>query len=390
MTQNPNLFDNKKFTTAVHAGAKIDQQTGAVMVPIYQTSTYVQSSPGVHQGWDYSRAGNPSRDALEAAFAALEGVAHGLAFSSGLAAEQAIIQLLEPGDEVLVCDDVYGGTGRLFRTLYAKYNIKFHFVDMSQEQEVAQHLSDRIKMIWVESPTNPLLKVIDIAKMAEHARASGALLVVDNTFSSPMFQSPFKFGADIVLHSTTKYIGGHSDIIGGAVMVDDQKLYERLKYVQFAAGAVPGPFECFLLHRSIKTLGVRMAKHAENALAVAAFLETHPRIARVLYPGLSSHPQHDLAVRQMSGFSGMVSFDLKGDFADVKTVLAKLKVFKLAESLGGVESLINHPEEMTHASVPEALRRKLGINATLLRLSVGIEDADDLCSDLGQALDALR
>lgn len=388
------IGDLSKQTRAVHAGAEIDQRTGAVMVPIYQTSTYVQSSPGVHQGWDYSRAGNPSRDALEQAFADLESARFGLAFSSGLAAEQALIQLLVPGDEVIVCDDVYGGTGRLFRQLFAKYQITFHFVDMTCDHEVENLLNDKTRMIWVESPTNPLLKVIDIRKMAGLARSGshplGTLLVVDNTFSSPIFQNPLALGADAVLHSTTKYIGGHSDIIGGAVMMNDQGLYDQVKFVQFAAGAVPGPFECFLLHRSIKTLAIRMAQHATNALDVAQFLSQHSAVARVFYPGLSSHAQHELAASQMSGFSGMVSFDLKGDYQQVTRFLDKLKIFKLAESLGGVESLVNHPERMTHASVPEPLRHKLGINQSLLRLSVGIEASQDLVADLDQALGSVK
>ena len=356
------------------------------MVPIYQTSTYVQKSPGEHLGWDYSRAGNPTRDSLEEAFAKLEGAKHGLAFSSGLAAEQAIIQTLEPGDEVIVCDDVYGGTGRLFRTLFAKFGITFSFVDMTDEEQVAAKITDKTKLFWVETPTNPLLKVIDIQKFSALAKSHGALLVVDNTFSSPIFQSPLELGADVVVHSTTKYIGGHSDIIGGAVMTSDKDLYEKIKYVQFAAGAVPGPIESFLLHRSIKTLAVRMAQHERNAMMVARFLEESDKVERVFYPGLSSHPQHALAKEQMSGFSGMVSFRLKGDYEDVKRFLKGLHIFSLAESLGGVESLINHPELMTHASVPQPLREKLGIGPNLLRLSVGIEDGEDLVEDLSAAL----
>lgn len=378
--------DKHDFTKVVHAGEHPDERTGAIMTPIFQTSTFVQSEPGVHKGWDYSRAGNPTRDALEEAFAILEGAKYGLAFSSGLAAEQAIIQILNPGDEVLVCDDVYGGTGRLFRRLFAKYNLTFKFIDMTDDKEVAAAVSSKTKLIWVETPTNPLLKVIDIAKMSQVAKKSNAILVVDNTFSSPIFQSPLKLGADIVVHSTTKYIGGHSDIIGGAVMTSDQNLYEQIKFVQFAGGAVPGPFESFLLLRSIKTLAVRMAKHEENAKKVAEFLSTHPKVETVFYPGLESHPQHALARQQMKGFSGMVSFNLKGSYDDVVKCLKGFKYFALAESLGGVESLVNHPEQMTHASVPEELRRKLGIGPNLIRLSVGIEAAEDLIADLKQAL----
>ena len=378
--------NDKDFTIAVHAGVKPDKETGAIMTPIYQTSTYVQSAPGVHQGWDYSRAGNPTRDALEESFAALEGAAHGLAFSSGLAAEQAIIQTLDPGCEVIVCDDVYGGTGRLFRSLFSKYDIEFKFVDMTNMDELKAAVSDKTAMFWVETPTNPLLKIVDIKAIRKLADDANALLVVDNTFASPIFQKPIALGADLVMHSTTKYIGGHSDIIGGAVMTDNKELFEKVKYVQFAAGAVPGPFESFLLLRSIKTLAIRMQKHAENALAVAEFLQTSDKVKEVFYPGLDCHPSHGLAKEQMNGFGGMVSFNLKGSYDDVVTFTQKIKVFALAESLGGVESLLNHPEQMTHASVPEPLRRKLGIGPNLIRLSVGIESAEDLIADLKQAL----
>jgi cystathionine beta-lyase/cystathionine gamma-synthase len=373
------------FTTAVHAGTRPEPTTGAIMTPIFQTSTYVQKEPGVHQGFDYSRAGNPTRDAFESALAELEGAKHALSFASGLAAEQAIIHSIEPGSRVLVCDDVYGGTGRLFRRLYAKYNIDFHFIDMRNEDEVKSAVTKNTKLIWVETPTNPTMKVIDIRAMAKHAKAVGATLVVDNTFASPIFQNPLALGADIVVHSTTKYIGGHSDIIGGAVMTNSAELFEQLKFVQFAAGAVPAPFECFLLLRSIKTLAVRMAQHEKNALQVAEFLSDHNKVRLVHYPGLKSNPGHALAKEQMHGFSGMVSFDHAGSYQDVVAFLTKLKVFALAESLGGVESLVNHPEQMTHASVPAELRAKLGIGPTLIRLSVGIESADDLIADLKQA-----
>ena len=377
---------HQDFTTVVHAVVEPDPRTGAIMTPIFQTSTYVQQAPNDHKGWDYSRAGNPTRDALEEAFAALEGAAHGLAFSSGLAAEQAIIQILQPGDHVLVCDDVYGGTGRLFRRLFAKYKIDFEFLDMTDHTLVKAALRPETRMLWVESPTNPLLKVIDIQAMSLLAKSVGALLVVDNTFASPIFQSPFELGADIVMHSTTKYIGGHSDIIGGAVMINDPKLYEDIKFIQFAAGAVPGPFESFLLLRSIKTLAVRMEKHAANAAAVAEFLNDHSRVSEVFFPGLSTHPKHVLASRQMRGPSGMVSFNFKGTYVEVVKFLQSLKIFALAESLGGVESLVNHPEKMTHASVPEDMRRQLGIGPNLIRLSCGIESAADLIEDLRQAL----
>ena len=379
-------IDPKSFTQVVHAGAEPDQATGAIMPPIYMTSTFVQSEPGVHQGYDYSRADNPTRELYEKALASIESANHALSFASGLAAEQAIIQLLDPGARILVSDDVYGGTGRLFRRLFARYNLDFQFIDLSDDSVVKAAATAPTKLIWLETPSNPTMKVIDIAKLAKVAKAQGALLVVDNTFASPIFQSPLALGADIVVHSTTKYIGGHSDMIGGALMVNDAKLFEQLKFIQFAAGAVPAPLECFLLHRSIKTLAVRMQQHEKNALAVANFLQTHKQVKKVYYPGLSSHPGYDIACRQMRGFSGMVSFDHRGSYADVVAFLQKLRIFTLAESLGGVESLVNHPEKMTHASVPEELRRKLGIGPQMIRLSVGIEAADDLLTDLAQAL----
>ncbi len=379
--------DLRTKTIAVHAGTEPEPRTGAIMTPIFMTSTFVQEAPGVHKGYDYSRADNPTREAHEKALAQIErGAKYALAFSSGLAAEQAIIQLLNPGDRILVCDDVYGGTGRLFRRLFAKYNLDFQFIDMSDMHEVKKAATPNTKLIWVESPTNPTMKVIDVQAMSSFAKSVGARLVVDNTFASPVFQSPLLMGADIVMHSSTKYIGGHSDMIGGALMMADKSLHEQLKFVQFAAGAVPSPFESFMFLRSIKTLAVRMEQHAKNAQAVAEFLENHPKVKRVYFPGLKSHPQHELAKKQMSGFSGMVSFDMNGTYEDVVGFLKKLNVFALAESLGGVESLVNHPEKMTHASVPEELRKKLGIGPTLLRLSVGIEDAADLIADLDQAL----
>ena len=378
--------DSKHFTSVVHAGAQPEALTGAIMTPIFMTSTYVQEEPGVHKGYDYSRADNPTRAAYETALATIEGANHGLAFSSGLAAEQAIVQLLSPGARVIVSDDVYGGTGRLFRRLYAKYGIDFQFIDLADKSALTAALTPDTKMIWVETPSNPTMKIIDVRHIAALAKSVGALTVVDNTFATPIFQSPLKLGADIVVHSTTKYIGGHSDMIGGALMTSDNQLFEQLKFIQFAAGAVPAPLECFLLHRSIKTLAVRMQQHERNAQIVAEMLSKHPKVKRVYYPGLTSDPGHKLAKEQMSGFSGMVSFDHGGSYGEVVTFLQKLKVFSLAESLGGVESLVNHPERMTHASVPEDLRRKLGIGPQLIRLSVGIEYADDLIADLAQAL----
>ena len=379
--------DLKPKTIAVHAGTEPEPVTGAIMTPIFMTSTFVQEAPGLHKGYDYSRADNPTREAHEKALAQIErGCDFGLAFASGLAAEQAIIQTLNPGDRILVCDDVYGGTGRLFRRLYAKYNLDFQFIDMSDMELVKKTATPNTKLVWVESPTNPTMKVIDIAAMGKIAKSVGAKLVVDNTFASPVFQSPMLLGADIVMHSSTKYIGGHSDMIGGALMLKDKELYEQLKFVQFAAGAVPSPFESFMFLRSIKTLAVRMEQHAKNSQQIAEFLAGHKKVKKVHYPGLKTHPQHELAKRQMSGFSGMVSFDMNGTYDDVVKFLKKLKVFTLAESLGGVESLVNHPEKMTHASVPEELRKKLGIGPTMLRLSVGIEDVSDLVADLEQAL----
>ena len=383
------MIDPKLYTTVVHAGTTPDPATGAVMTPIYQTSTFAQEAPGQHKGWDYSRGTNPSRDALEKALAAIEGAKYGIAFSSGLAAEHAIVQNLEVGDHVLVCNDVYGGTGRLFRSLLGKFGIEFEFINMSDLDVVQKHMRSSTKMLWIESPTNPTMQILDITGLSEIAHQGGAISVVDNTFATPVFQRPLELGADIVTHSTTKYIGGHSDLIGGAVMLNNDAWEEAIRYVQFAAGAVSGPIESFLLHRSIKSLAVRMDKHASNAQAVAEYLNNHPKVKAVYYPGLPDHPQHDLAQRQMSGFSGVVSMDIDGDLAAATRFCQQLKIFILAESLGGVESLINHPEQMTHASVPEALRRELGIGESLLRLSVGIESADDLIADLAQALEYL-
>ncbi len=382
-------FDKRLYTEAVHAGVEPEAITGAIMTPIFQTSTFVQESPGVHKGYDYSRADNPTRKCLEDSLAALEGASHALSFSSGLAAEQAVLQTLDPGSHVLVSDDVYGGTARLFHKLFSKYKIEFELIDMSLEENIKKHLRSETKLLWCETPSNPLLKLCDIQKTAELCKEHKILFVVDNTFASPIFQSPLSLGADICVHSTTKYIGGHSDLIGGALILSDEKLYERLKFIQFAAGSVPSPFECFLLLRSIKTLAIRMVQHDKNAKEIAKFLIDHPKVENVLYPGLSSHPQHSLAKKQMKGFSGMLSFRLKASFKELSRFTKNLKVFSLAESLGGVESLINHPAQMTHASVPLKQRKKLGIDDNLLRLSVGIENSEDLIADLSQALDVL-
>jgi cystathionine gamma-lyase len=376
-------------TLCVHAGVEPEPITGAIMTPIFQTSTYVQQAPGEHKGYDYSRGGNPTRTALEKALAALEKAKYGISFASGLAAEQAVVQMLDPGAHVLVCDDVYGGTGRLFRRMFAKYGIEFEFIDMTDPKHVATHIQPNTKMVWVETPTNPLLKIIDVAAICSLARKAGAFSVVDNTFASPIFQTPLEMGADIVLHSSTKYIGGHSDLIGGALMLNDSALAEQLGFLQFAGGAVNSPMECFLLLRSIKTLAIRMEKHHKNAMFIAKGLENNPLFDEVIFPGLPSHSQHALANTQMKGFSGMLSVRVKGGTLDkVTKFLSKLKVFALAESLGGVESLVNHPETMTHASVPPLHRAKIGITSDLVRFSVGIEDADDLLNDILQAAKA--
>jgi cystathionine gamma-lyase len=372
-------------TLCVHAGVSPEPVTGAIMTPIFQTSTYVQPEPGHPKVYDYSRAGNPTRTALEDALAILENGKMAVTFPSGLSAAQAVAQLLNPGDHVVVCDDVYGGTGRLFRRVFAKYNITFDFIDMTSLALVKQHITPKTKLVWMETPTNPLLKIIDIAAVCEVARQVGAISVVDNTFASPIFQQPLNLGADIVLHSSTKYLGGHSDLVGGAIVTNNKDLGEQLKFLQFATGVVNAPFEAFLLLRSLKTLAVRMDKHHENACQVAYALQEISQFSQVIFPGLESHPQHALACQQMTGFSGMISARLKGSFSDVKAFLSRLKVFSLAESLGGVESLVNHPETMTHASVPEELRTKLGITHDLLRFSVGIESATDLIADLRQA-----
>lgn len=383
-------FISKKSTTCVHAGVTPDATHQAIMTPIFQTSTFVQDFPGQPKTHDYARAGNPTRDALESSLAALENAQQAISFASGLAAIQAVGQLLNPGSHVLVCDDVYGGTGRLFRELYAKYDIEFEFVDMTvSSEQLEQYFKVNTQLVWLESPTNPLLKIIDIAAVAQLTKRKGVTFAVDNTFASPIFQAPLELGADIVMHSVTKYIGGHSDIIGGCLMVNDQQLADKLRFVQFAAGAVNAPLDCFLLLRSIKTLAIRMEVHQRNALALAKALESMPKVLEVIYPGLKSHPQHALANRQMQGYSGIVSVRIAGDFGQVAKFMQSLKVFHLAESLGGVESLINHPETMTHASVPKALRESLGITANLVRLSVGIENVEDLISDVERALDQI-
>jgi len=379
-----------KFATkAIHVGQEADPATGATIVPIYQTSTYTQEAPGVHKGYEYSRSGNPTRAALEECVASLEGARYGLAFASGLAATTAVMSLLSPGDHVVAGDDLYGGSYRLFDKVLKRGNkLDFDFVDTTDPASVEQALRPETKMLWIETPTNPMLTLSDIALLSEMAHERGAVVAVDNTFASPYFQQPLALGADIVVHSTTKYMGGHSDVVGGAVMTSDEEAYESIKFYQNAAGAVPGAFDSWIVLRGLKTLAVRMRQHEENALAVARFLEGHPEVETVNYPGLPSHPQHELAKRQMSGFSGMVSFTLRGGTEAAYAAVQKTEVFHFAESLGGVESLITHPATMTHAAIPREQREARGVTEGLLRLSVGIEDKEDLIVDLDRAISA--
>lgn len=377
-----------KFATkTIHAGQEPDPSTGAVMTPIFQTATYVQEGLGEHKGFEYSRTGNPTRKALEACMAALEGGAYGLAFASGMAAESAILSLLNSGDHIVSCDDLYGGTYRIFERVMRRYNVEASYVPAGASLDAYEHaLRPNTKLIWLETPTNPLLGIVDIRAIAEIAHRHGLLVVVDNTFASPYFQQPLKLGADIVVHSTTKYINGHSDVIGGAIVLNDEDAYESIKFYQNAAGGVPSPFDSWLTLRGIKTLAVRMRQHEENARSVAKFLAEHPRVEKVYYPGLSSHLDHELAKRQMSGFGGMVSFQYKGTYTDIIQLVRRFKVFALAESLGGVESLVCHPASMTHGSIPKEIRESRGLTDTLLRLSVGIEDIEDIIADLEQTL----
>lgn len=378
-------MSRRRFETrAIHDGQEPDPATGAVMTPIYQTSTYAQSEPAVHKGYDYSRTANPTRTALETCLASLEEGAHGLAFASGMAAMTTVAYLLGPGDRVLAPDDVYGGTYRLFVRVLQRFGIEPAFVDMTDLTRVEAAMAARPRIVLIETPTNPYLKILDIARIAELAHAHDALVVVDNTFASPYFQHPLALGADIALHSTTKYLGGHSDVVGGAVVTNSKEIHETLKFHQNAAGAVPGPFDCWLVLRGVKTLAVRMERHAANAMEVAQFLRGHRAVARVFYPGLPDHPGHDLARRQMEGFGGMVSCILKGGGRAARAVASSTRVFILAESLGGVESLLDHPASMTHASLAGS---PLQVDEGLLRLSVGIEHAADLIDDLKQALE---
>ncbi|RSK51381.1 cystathionine gamma-synthase [Hymenobacter rigui] len=374
-------------TKAIHAGVHPDPETGAIMTPIYQTSTYVQRSPGDHKGFEYSRTHNPTRTQLQDALAALDGGKHGLAFASGMAAIDCIVKLLQPGDEVISTNDLYGGSYRLFTKVYATYGIKFHFVPMHDMAAVEAAVTERTKLIWVETPTNPLLNVIDIAAASAVAKKAGALLVVDNTFSTPYLQTPLELGADMVMYSLTKYMGGHSDTVMGAVVVNDDELHQRLSFYQNACGGTPGPQDCFLVLRGLKTLHVRMQRHCENGRKVAEYLKAHPKVEKVYWPGFQDHPNHAVAAKQMRDFGGMISFVLKGDRKeDAIACLEKFQLFSLAESLGGVESLSGHPATMTHASIPAEERRKAGLSDSLIRLSVGIEDVEDLIDDLKQAI----
>jgi cystathionine beta-lyase/cystathionine gamma-synthase len=377
-----------KFATkAIHAGVEPDPTTGAIMTPIYQTSTYVQESPGKHKGYEYSRTHNPTRTALQNALAALENGKHGICYASGLAATDAVLKLFHPGDEIIATNDIYGGTYRIMKKIYEPFGLIFHFVDMSNTQEIEKVISERTKMIWIETPTNPLLKIIDIRAVTAICKEKGILSVVDNTFASPYLQNPLDQGADIVMHSVTKYLGGHSDTVMGALIVKDDELAKQLAFIQNASGAIPGPQDCFLVLRGIKTLHIRMQRHCENAKVVSLWLEDHPKVGKVYYPGLPSHDGHQLATRQMRGYGGIISFELKGDnYQEAVHVMENLKVFSLGESLGGVESLCTHPASMTHASIPKEEREKTGLKDTLIRLSVGIEDVEDLIEDLAQAI----
>ncbi|MGI9062041.1 MAG: cystathionine gamma-synthase [Ktedonobacteraceae bacterium] len=376
-----------KFATkAIHAGQEPDPSTGAIMTPIFQTSTYAQAGLGDHKGYEYSRSHNPTRTALENCIAALEDGQFALAFASGMAAETAILSLLSAGDHIVSCDDLYGGTYRMYERIMRRYNVETSYVAAANIAGYEAAIRPNTKLLWLETPTNPLLRLIDIAAVAKIAHQHNLLVVVDNTFASPYFQQPLNLGADIVVHSTTKYINGHSDVIGGVIVTNNDDVYQSIKFYENAAGGVPAPFDSWLTLRGIKTLAVRMRQHEENARAIAHFLSEHPRVEKVYYPGLVTHPDHELAKRQMRGFGGMVSFQFKGTYADVDKVVRRFKVFALAESLGGVESLVCHPASMTHGSIPKDIREARGLTDTLLRLSVGIEDIDDLLVDLEQAL----
>ncbi|MBY0553370.1 cystathionine gamma-synthase [bacterium] len=377
-----------KFSTrAIHAGQHPDPATGAIMTPVYLTSTYVQESPGVHKGWEYSRTHNPTRKAYENCVANLEGGEFGFAFASGCAASTTVMHMLKQGDHVVAFDDMYGGTFRLFDKVLKHNGLEFTFTDLTEVSNFEKSIKPNTKMVWLETPTNPTLKLTDISAVVKIAKQKNILVVVDNTFMSPYFQRPLELGADIVVHSATKYIGGHSDMVGGVAVTNDAKIAEKIGFLSNSMGGVQGAFDSFLALRSLKTLPIRMKAHAENAIKVAEFLQAHPMVEKVVYPGLKSHPQHELAKKQMTGFGGMITFFIKGGLPASRKFLESVQVFALAESLGGVESLIEHPAIMTHASVPADQRKKLGIDDSLIRLSVGIEDVDDLLSDLKQAFE---
>ncbi len=376
-----------KFATkAIHAGQEPDPTTGAVMTPIYQTSTYWQKYPGENK-WGYARGANPTRKALEDCIAALENGTYGLAFSSGMGATDAVMKLLKPGDEVITGNDLYGGSYRIFTKVYANYGIKFHFLDLSEPENILPYLNDNTKLIWIETPTNPTMQIVDIEGMAKIAKDKKVMLTVDNTFASPYLQNPLDLGADLVMHSVTKYIAGHSDVVMGALVTNNEDLFKDLKFMYNACGATPGPQDSFLVLRGIKTLHLRMKAHCENGAKVASFLKNHPKIDKIYWPGFTDHPNHDIAKKQMRDFGGMISITLKdADLEETFRISSKFKLFTLAESLGGVESLINHPATMTHGSIPKEEREKVGVTDNLLRLSVGVEDIDDLIADLEQAL----
>lgn len=374
-------------TKVIHAGQHPDPTTGAIMTPIYQTSTFAQEAPGVHQGYDYARGGNPTRTALQNNLAALENAQYALSFSSGVAATDAVLKCLNPNDHIIACNDLYGGTYRLFTKTYERFGLSFDFVDMQDLQNLEAAIKAETKLIWIETPTNPLIRMIDIEAVCALAKTKGIAVVVDNTFASPYLQQPLDLGADVVVHSTTKYLGGHSDVIGGAICTNDANWYENLFFQVRSSGACPGPMDCFLTLRGIKTLHVRMQRHCENASAVAEFLRNHQKVGKVFYPNLPSEQGYDIAKRQMKDFGGMLSFELKDQRMEKAIAfMSGTKVFTLAESLGGVESLVNHPATMTHASIPAAERHKTGLSDTLIRLSIGIEDIEDLLTDLDQAL----
>lgn len=374
-------------TKAIHAGVEPDPSTGAIMTPIYQTSTYVQPSPGQHKGYEYSRTQNPTRDALQNNLAALENAQHGLCFASGLAATDAILKLLKPGDEVLASNDLYGGTYRIFTKIYQDFGIKFKFIDMRDLNRISEHFSNKIKMVWAETPSNPMMNIIDIKGLSGVCKKFGAMFCVDNTFATPYLQNPLDLGADVVLHSVTKYLAGHSDVVMGCLMTNHDVLKEKLAFIQNSSGAVAGPQDCFLALRGIKTLHIRMQRHCENGRRVAHFLKSHPKVGEVYWPGFEEHKNHDIAKKQMKDFGGMISFVLKNDkIGDAIKVMENLKLFALAESLGGVESLCGHPASMTHAAIPREERIKAGLKDSLIRLSVGIEDVEDLIADLEKAL----